>query len=230
MIHDGATPATAHTDLPAVTEAIIEAFPALSGDEPRVAVELYRLLGRGNAVTVSDLAQTVGVAPERVEAMLAAWPGVERDGAAITGFWGLSVGAPTKHRLTVNGNTLYTWCAWDTLFLPQVLDTTCEVTSTCPRTGETVRLTVSPRGVERVEPEGTVLSFVVPDREQVREDVRSAFCRHVHFLTSLKEGALFCAEQPGRFLLSLEEGVRVGHARNDARLAPALPPRAIPTP
>ena len=39
-----------------------------------------------------------------------------------------------SHRFEVAGRTLYTWCAWDSLFLPQILGQEAEVESTCPLT------------------------------------------------------------------------------------------------
>ncbi len=38
-------------------------------------------------------------------------------------YWGLAI-AETKHRLEVDGRALYTWCAWDSLFLPEILQRT----------------------------------------------------------------------------------------------------------
>ncbi len=72
------------------------------------------------------------------------------------------IARPTPHRLRVQGRDLYAWCSLDTLFLPGLLDEAAEVRSTCPVSGEEIRLTITPDGVEAYSPESTVLSVVDP--------------------------------------------------------------------
>src|SRR2546422_6561781 len=42
------------------------------------------------------------------------------DEGRVLGFGGLAA-APMHHRLEVDGRTLWTWCAWDSLFIPEIL-------------------------------------------------------------------------------------------------------------
>jgi alkylmercury lyase len=63
----------------------------------------------------------------------------------MIGFRGLALPA-MPHRLQVDGRTLHAWCAWDTLFLPQLIGKPAGVESTCPTTEQTIRLTVTPDG------------------------------------------------------------------------------------
>jgi len=65
----------------------------------------------------------------------------------VTGFWGLSL-HETTHCLEVSGKTLYGWCAWDTLFIPELLGSTARIISICPVTGKEIQLTVSSTGIE----------------------------------------------------------------------------------
>ncbi len=76
-------------------------------------------------------------------------------GAALTAL-------ETPHRIEVGGKELYAWCALDTLFIPGLLGETAEVESKCPVSGETVRLTVTPEGVQEICPTDAVLSVVLP--------------------------------------------------------------------
>jgi alkylmercury lyase len=145
------------------------------------------------------------------------WPGVYYDGEQrVIGYWGLSL-APTRHRLRISGRELFAWCAWDTLFLPAVLDSRIEVASTCRGTGQAVRLTVSPTAVESADPPRLAVSFVVPSGEAVRADVVTSFCHYVHFFTS--ENA---EKHPEAFLLSLPEAFEVGRLLNRRRYGAAL--------
>ena len=122
---------------------------ALDLDEQRAAVSLYRLLAEGAPVAPERLAERAALPRERVIELLARWAGVyrDRDGSVI-GFWGLTI-RDMPHRLEIGGRTLHAWCAWDTLFLPEILGGRAVVTSTCPTTGATVSLEVEQNGVRR---------------------------------------------------------------------------------
>lgn len=84
------------------------------------------------------------------------------DRGRILGFGGLSVGK--MHRaFEVDGRKLSTWCAWDSLFIPEILGRTARVTSADPENDESVRLVVTPDKIESVEPTGAVMSLIRPD-------------------------------------------------------------------
>ena len=69
---------------------------------------------------------------------------------------------PTPHRFRVKNRDLYAWCALDALFLPGLLGEAADVQSTCPTTGEAIRLTVSAEAEAEYTPPETVLTVVVP--------------------------------------------------------------------
>src|SRR3546814_7191085 len=83
------------------------------------------------------------------------------EGDEIRGFMGLTV-SRTAHQMTVNGRRLWTWCAYDTLFLPTLLGETGEIETRDPETERVIRLTVSPTGIEAAEPAGAMASIVAP--------------------------------------------------------------------
>jgi len=117
------------------------------------------------------------------------------------------------HRLQVDGRELFAWCAWDTLFLPSILDATAHVESACPTTGETISLVVSPESVVEVSHPGAVVSFLLPERD-FDADVIQSFCHFVHFIASREAGEEWTAEHPGTFVLSLEEAFELGRLVN----------------
>lgn len=175
-------------DLYQLSRLFVEAFPQLSVDDQKLSLELYRLLLEGEPVALDRLARTVGIAGETAYETLSQWPGVFYDHAhSVIAFWGLYV-QPSLHRFQVNRNIVYTWCAWDTLFIPQLLNATASVASTCAATGDAIELTVSPLGVEMVQPRDVVISFLTPDIEELRNDVRANFCRFVRFFRSREAG------------------------------------------
>ena len=200
-----------------IANAVIEAFPKLSASEQRAALALYRLLAHGRPVTAEQLAAASTVPEPAVHDMLARWHGVQRgpDGA-VTAFWGLTI-SKTKHRFRMDGRELHTWCAWDTLFLPPLLGAVAEVESACPVSAETIRVRVGARGIEAVQPETAVLSFVTPTEADVERNLIETFCCHVHFLASPEAGKEWVARHRGAFLLSLADAWQIGLRKNSAQ-------------
>jgi alkylmercury lyase len=201
--------------------AIDAARPSLDPLEQRVALTLYGLLAGGQPVPVDALAARVDEPPASVQRILARWPEVFRDDQQrVIGFHGLSLGE-TPHSFRVHGRRLYAWCAWDTLFLPQLLKAQAQVESRCPSTGEPVRLTVSPARVESATPSQAVVSMLVPG-SKFDEDVVTSFCHYIHFFSSEQAAETWIARHPGTFTLSLEQAFELGQATNRAQFPTAL--------
>lgn len=182
-------------------------FPALDERDQQLSLAIYRELARGAPVRL----------PAESLRRMQEWPGVYYDAEQrVIGFWGLSLAA-TRHRLRIDGRELFTWCAWDTLFLPALLGARIEVASTCRATGEAVRLTVSPEAVESAEPAGLAVSFIVPSEEAVRADLVTSFCHYVHFFTSGN-----AEKHPDALMLSLPDAFEVGRLLNRRRYGDIL--------
>lgn len=198
-----------------------EVFPKLDEDEQLLAVTLYRSLAEGRPVSLNNLAERSGLSAAQVGDALATWPGVFRDESqSVVGFWGLAL-PEMAHRYRVGGRQLYTWCAWDTLFITPILDQVAEVESRCPVTGGQVTLTVAPQGIRAVEPVDTVVSFLSP-RERVADDVITTFCHYVLFFASADAGTRWTHDHPGTFLLSLDDAFELGRRSNRLRFGAAL--------
>jgi alkylmercury lyase len=194
--------------------ATVVATAAPDFDE-HIALAVYRRLAEGSPAPALEVAGRAGAAVERLQELLAAWPGVYLDEEKnVIGFWGLTITelSPT-HRLEVHGRQLFAWCAWDTLFLPGILDATARVESVCPTTGETISLVVSPEGILETSHPGAVVSFLSPD-QHFDADVIQSFCHFVHFFASPEAGEPWTAEHPGTFLLSLEDAFELGRQVN----------------
>lgn len=210
-------------DFGRVAAALDACAPRFSADERRLARALYRELSAGEPVSPRRLSRELGLPAGRIAELL----GGERlrslvyydEEGAVVGFGGLAI-VPMHHRLRVNGRTLYAWCAWDSMFLPRLLGVTARVESPCPETGERVRLTVSPEGVEaQTEPE-PVISFVVPAPDAFEGETAStlaSFCHHVFFFANPEAGARWTSNHPGTFLLTLEHAFRLGRQLTDLR-------------
>jgi alkylmercury lyase len=205
-----------------LADRLIGAAPRLGSGEQEVALALLRSLAKGAPVSEQALATATGDPESTVRAALASWPGVFRDhDRRVVGFMGLSVVEFGEHRIELDGRTLTAWCAWDTLFLPQLLGHTARVGSRSPVTGEEISLIVGPDGPSEVRPAGAVLSFLEPERPFDADVVRS-FCQFVHFFASEEAAREWTARHPGTFTLSLEHGFRLGRRTNQAGFGSAL--------
>ena len=211
----------ADIDLGQLGRELAAAMPRLGEMEQRVAVELYRLLAEGEPVSPRRLAERCGLSTDAADRLLHAWPGVftDRDGAVIA-FWGLAL-PEMPHRFEVDGKRLHTWCAWDSLFIPEILGKTAHVESECPITGATISLAVEPDRVREVSPEGAVLSFVRPDRPFDAGMIQS-FCHYVLFFASEEAGREWTSGRDNTFLLTIEDGFELGRLTNRAKFGAAL--------
>lgn len=202
-------------------DVLLQAFPqeflALSPDQQRISLHLYRLLAKGEPVATADLAAGLGLSEAVVNGILDGWPGVYYDeDRRVIGYWGLTL-PETDHRFEVDGKRLFTWCAWDSLFLPELLQQTAHVESLCPTTGEKIGLTITPHGIEHRQPAGTVMSFVKPDAARVRQEWILNFCHYVYFFTSADEATRWVSKHPGTSVLSLEAAHELGRKKNRAQ-------------
>ncbi len=187
--------------------------------EQRLSVALYRLLAEGHPVPRALLAQRLHAPLNAVDEILDRWPGVFSDQEhRVVGYWGLALPAAyaSPHRLTIKGRALSAWCAWDTLFLPQLLGETAEVESTTPAGDATVRLTVTSDRVAHIDPIDAQMSFLLPDAAEVQRDVVTTFCHFVHFFPSREAGERWAAGHDGTFLLTIEEAHAVALRKNEA--------------
>lgn len=200
-----------------LASALMDAFPKLDDAKRRIALATYRRLACGAAVPPEEIAFDAGCGVEEVRQILGEWVGVYVDDAKrVIGFWGLAI-PEMKHRFEVDGVHLHTWCAWDTLFLPELLGKTARVESACATSGQPVRLTVSPLRVESAEPPSPVVSFVKLEASRFAGDIIKRFCHYVHFFRSGADGEAWIAKTPGTFLLTLDEAVELARLKNRAQ-------------
>ena len=87
----------------------------------------------------------------------------------------------TPHTFEVSGRRLCTWCVFDALFFPALIDQTVHVASHCAATSVPVALTVTPTMIEDVAPTDSAVSLIL---RQNTPDIRAALCCYVHFLAS----------------------------------------------
>jgi alkylmercury lyase len=199
-----------------LADELIAAAPALTEREQHLAISLYRLLAEGEPVETTLLADRTGMDRGEVERAMAGWDGVFADEQArVIGFLGLSI-RPMPHRLTVAGRALYAWCAFDTLFLPELLGATAEVESRCPTTDEQITLTVSGTEVSNLRPGATVLSYLHKD-EPLDQHVINTFCHFIHFFANPPAADEWTAQHSGTFTIQVADGSEIARLVNRRR-------------
>lgn len=187
-------------------------------DGMHLYLDLLPLLAQGSPVSFERLAEEVGRPKQEVANAIRSLPDLEYDAEGRVVGAGLTL-EPTRHRFRLDDLTLYTWCAWDALIYPPMLDRTAEVESTCPATGDTIRMTVTPDSVEDLEPRGAVLSFPEPDLERACYDVRAAFCDRSNVFRSAEVAREWLEGRDEVDILTVDEGFGLGRRLCVAMLA-----------
>ncbi|MGH8303566.1 MAG: organomercurial lyase MerB [Steroidobacteraceae bacterium] len=163
---------------------------------------LVRLLARGKPVEIAEIAEFAQRPVAEVERVLRAQPGTDWDDEGRLLGFGLTM-RPTEHRYIVDGRTLYTWCATDTLLFTLILGMAAVAESTCPATGQPIRVELDPEAVISVEPGEAVIS----ERHQGAEvgNLRSEVCDEGHFYASRVAAQGWVAEHPEGEVLSVTD-------------------------
>ncbi len=161
-----------------------------------------RLLARGEPADLDELAEVAGWPVGDIEALARSQAGAEWDhDGRLVGF-GLTL-RPTAHRFTVGGRTLYTWCAADTLLFTMILGEPAVAESSCPVTGETIRVELSPQSLVSLSPPTAVITQRL-GAEPVR-DLRAEVCDHGLFFASPASAGAWAATHPDGEVLTVAD-------------------------
>lgn len=170
---------------------------------------IVRALAHGRPVATEEIAASAHLPNADVDRLLRSQSGTEWDeDGRLVGF-GLTP-RPTEHRFIVGDKTLYTWCATDTLFFTVILGASTIVESTCPSTGELIRIELTPDAIVSVTPKEAVVSQ--RHHDELLPDIRSDICDHGHFFSSPIAAKTWAAEHPEGEVLSVADAFDHGRA------------------
>ncbi len=145
---------------------------------------------------------------EDLQRHLACVPDTEFDAQGHIIGWGITL-VPTQHQFVLSGRTLFTWCAFDTVLFPPLLQVEAHVQSACLASGQPITFVATPEGIANLLPTTSVLSLILP---AARCDcVRGTFCQQSLFFQSEKAALPWLASHPEAVLLSVEEAASLGH-------------------
>ncbi len=182
-----------------LAKTVVESWEAAPPSILKVVLSMLRLLQHGKPVAPEELASATGLEVGVAE-KLARRLGAEFDDEGNLVGWGLTL-VPTPHKYRANGHDLYAWCAADTISFPSILNHTAVIESPDPISGEIVRLTVTPDGVEGLNPSSAVVSWSL---ESDLENIRGSFCNLTHYFASRETAAEYVSKRPGLVIVSVE--------------------------
>jgi len=211
------------SELSTLTSELLSRLPTITGEEQRLGLEIYRQLARGEPVSRAELARALEASTDTVEELLGR-PNLKSltyadEGGQIIGFGGLAV-REMPHRFKVDSRTLYTWCAWDSLFIPVILGAAAEVESPVPGSSARVRLSVAPDGVKRLQPRTAVMSLLLPSAQTFQADALKAiasFCNYVFFFPNRDAAAAWTKSHPDTTFISVSDAFELGRRMVSAR-------------
>lgn len=184
---------TAHADTVSSNSKFLEELSPL--------VQFLRLRGSG-PVPPLRLATALRLSPTEMEARLPS-------SILVVGPDGNIHTAPGPHQIHLDGETLASWCALDTLLYPLLVGQAAHVVSTCPATGRSIRLTVTEQGIADLDPEGAVVSLLVPSETTNVCNVQETICAYGHFFVDREAASTWPDLHPEAVLLSVEDAARV---------------------
>jgi len=177
-------------------------------EQEDLCLPILHQVTRGKPLEKALLAASLQLSQEDLEQRLGRLPDTEFDQQGNIVGWGVTL-VPTRHRFQIRGQSLYTWCAFDTVLFPPSLEAEAQVQSTCPVTGRPISFVATPEGtIKNLIPANGVMSLIIPAER--RDCVRASFCERSLFFWSEQAASTFLTAHPEAVLLSIEEAAYVG--------------------
>lgn len=171
--------------------------------------QILRVLAEtGQPLAPMDIASRLQISLERLAVHLTHVPDTEFDHQGNIVGWGITL-VPTPHQFWVEGRSLFTWCAFDTVLFPPLLALEAQVQSTCATSGQPIRFHVGPEGIQKLTPVTSVLSLIRPAGRI--DCVRGTFCQQSLFFASKQIAGSWMTLHPEAELLSVAEAATLGH-------------------
>src|ERR1700676_1456584 len=161
----------------------------------------------GQPLAPVHLARRLQMSQEGLTAHLARVPDTEFDVQGNIVGWGITL-LPTQHQFLLKERPLFTWCAFDTVLFPPLLQVEAHVQSECSASGQSITFVATPEGIADLFPATSVLSLILPTERC--DCVRGTFCEQSLFFQTEEAAASWMALHPAAVLLSVEEAAALG--------------------
>ncbi len=161
----------------------------------------------GQPLAPVHLARHLQMSQENLTAHLARVPDTEFDTQGNIVGWGITL-LPTQHQFRLKARPLFTWCAFDTVLFPPLLQVEAHVQSVCEASGQPITFVATPEGIADLLPATSVLSLILPTERC--DCVRGTFCQQSLFFQTEEAASPWVALHPEAVLLSVEEAAALG--------------------
>ena len=205
------------TDLAQIT-AVLEV--GYTGENPKdlqkASLYIYRALANGKSISFASIAEHLGTPVEKASRLLNLVPqsAIELDDDGhIIGFVGLSL-APTAHRFETTERSLYTWCVFDALFLPSLIEQAATLHTTCPNSHTDIEIKVTSSTVAAIAPDSPVMSLTKTDTKSCCKDLRGAFCDQVNIFADQAAFDEWRLDRSDAISVSLSQAFSLAQQRN----------------
>ena len=162
----------------------------------------------GQPLAPIQLARHLQMSQEGLKAHLARVPDAEFDSQGNIVGWGITL-LPTQHQFLLKERSLFTWCAFDTVLFPSLLQVEASVQSICEASGQPITFVATPEGIAELFPATSVLSLILPDARC--DCVRGTFCEQSLFFQTKEAASPWLALHPEAMLLTVEDAATLGH-------------------
>ncbi|WP_338250740.1 organomercurial lyase [Dictyobacter halimunensis] len=115
----------------------------------------------GQPLSLMHLAERSQMSQEKLAAHLARVSDAEFDEQGDIVGWGITL-LPTQHQFVLSELLLFTWCAFDTVLFPPLLQVEAHVQSECSATSQPITFVATPEGIADLLPVTSVLSLILP--------------------------------------------------------------------
>ncbi len=164
----------------------------------------FGMLAEGKPLPIDQLAAETGVEVDRLRELLVSVRSQFDEDGRLVDIFGMTL-ERTPHRLEIGSKEAFSCCAMWAHVIPKLINRSLVVHSTDPVTKELVRLSISPVGLESVEPVDAAATMAVAGARDIAADVCAAFCCHVKHFVSRENADLFAAEADCRSALAVQE-------------------------
>ena len=161
----------------------------------------------GQPLSLIHLARRLQMSQEKLAVHLARVPDTEFDEQGNIVGWGITL-LPTQHQFRLKELPLFTWCAFDTVLFPPLLQVEAHVQSICEATDQPITFVATPEGIADLLPATSILSLILPTERC--DCVRGTFCEQSLFFQSEEAASSWIALHPDAVLLSVEEAAVLG--------------------
>lgn len=202
------------SNLQSTVQQLQELLPNLKNEERLISRFLYQKLALGRSVSIETIANELQEPIQDVQDHLNQMRYVEYSAdSEVSAYRGVTLNK-TKHHVFHNNFKIYTWCAFDTLFLADLLVKPVSISSNCPTCCKSIACKVTDRDLISLKETDTVMSFIIPNKVDYCEDLQNAFCCKVHFFCNEQCGSEWINMSPEIVFFDLAESLVIARERN----------------